>query len=567
MEQGKVMSIETTPKTAKQVSYKQLGSSGLKRYSGYVHEEFMPNLRWPWAGNIYKEMASNDATIGAVLYMAEMLIRGTKWTVKPASSSKEDEEAAKFVESCMNDMDTTWANTICEVLSMMTYGFSFHEIVYKIRRGPFETNKKYLSKYSDGRIGWRRLPIRSQDSLLEWEFDEEGDVSAFIQQAEPDYKVIRIPMSRGLLFKTTSSRGNPEGKSLLRNAYRSWYFKKHFEEIEGIGIERDLAGFPVLTAPDGLDLWAEDDERMVALRTRAEELVANVRRDSEEGILLPHGWTLDLLASSSSRQIDIGATIDRYDKRIAMTMLSDILLLGDKSGSFALADAKQSALVAALQAMLLNVADVFNGKAIPDLIYLNNFKNLTGIPKLEPGQLQTPSLKEVALMLRAWGIDATKDYDLNNHLRMLLGFPTVTKEDFDKASAKEANDARNILNKDPGQSTTTTRDDTAERDFEQNDQAYTGADDMSKRRFATKYAEVNAWHPGYDSVIPSDFQEALLDGTIVDNNDGTYAIATLEGVMQTTKGDYIIRGLLGEYYPCREAAFKEKYEELKNERI
>jgi hypothetical protein len=377
----------------------------------------------------------------------------------------------------MNDMEDTWANTICEILSMMKYGFSFHEIVYKIRRGPFEANGKYKSKYSDGRIGWRKLPIRSQHSLLEWEFNEEGTVTAFVQQAEPDYAVVTIPMVKGLLFTTSSTVGNPEGRSLLRNAYRPWFFKKHFEEIEGIGIERDLAGFPVLTAPEGLDLWDDTTPEMVLMRRRAESLVASIRRDSEEGALLPYGWELKLLTSGSSRQIDIGATIERYDKRIAITLLSDIILLGDKSGSFALADAKQSMLAAALQAQLMNIADTFNGKAVPALFYMNDFDGITDFPKIEPGQIQVPSLKEVALMLRAWGVDMTKDYELNNYIRKIMGFPDISEQDFKDLSVQSTNNtpinnevppAKNENDKD-------VRDDTADRTFEQNDMSYTGA--------------------------------------------------------------------------------------------
>ena len=81
----------------KVVNLKQLGSSGLTRYAGYVYEEFLPELRWPRAGKIYQEMADNDAVVGAVLYLAEMLIRGVKWTVEPASDSEEDKKAAEFV--------------------------------------------------------------------------------------------------------------------------------------------------------------------------------------------------------------------------------------------------------------------------------------------------------------------------------------------------------------------------------------------------------------------------------------------------------------------------------------
>lgn len=469
----------------KTVNFKQLGTTGLKRYGPYVYEEFIPELRWPYAGKVYQEMSDNDPVIGAILYLAEMLIRGTSWRVEPASTSSADVEAADFLTSCMNDMDMSWANTISEILSMLTYGFSFHEIVYKVRRGPTESSPRYKSKYTDGRIGWRKLPIRSQTSLYQWTFNNDGDVTAFVQMAEPDFKIVPIPMSKGLLFRTRMCRENPEGKSLLRNAYRPWFFKKHFEEIEGIGIERDLAGFPVLKAPAGLDLWNDDDERMVALRTRAEELVSSVRRDSEEGILLPDGWDLQLLSSGSSRQISIGETIDRYDNRIAITMLSDIILIGNnKAGSFALADTKQSMLAAALQAQLQNIADVFNNKAVPDLFSYNTFKDITDFPKIVPGQIQTPSLKELALLLRATGLSIAGDMKLQNYLRHVLGMPDLDQKTFEDVyltqsgvadeTTDDLDDSEEVDNTDL-EDTPDNDDDTTDNDFEQNDLNYTGS--------------------------------------------------------------------------------------------
>ena len=447
----------------KNINYKQLGVSGLKRYGPYVYEEFLPALRWPKAGKIYQEMADNDAVIGAVLYLAEMLIRGVEWKVQPCGKSEADKEAAKFLESCMHDMDMSWANTICEILSMLTYGFSFHEIVYKVRRGPEERNPKYRSKYTDGRIGWRRLPIRAQTSLHEWEFDEEGDVVAFIQSCEPNFNLVRIPMSKGLLFRTRISKDNPEGKSLLRNAYRSWFFKKHFEEIEGIGIERDLAGFPVLIAPEGMDLWNDEAPEMVKLKGNAEQLVASIRRDAEEGVLLPYGWDLKLLTSGSSRQIDIGATIERYDNRIATTLLSDIILLGNKSGSYALAETKQSLLSSALQSQLSNIADVFNAKAVPDLFRANNFEGLTDFPKIVPSNIQTPTLSELALMLRAMNLNIAGDKQLLDYLRHILSMPDLDDETFAdvyKEQSAEKKQAPDDL------------DDVAQNKFEQNDERY-----------------------------------------------------------------------------------------------
>lgn len=46
-----------------------------------------------------------------------------------------------------------------------------------------------------------------------------------------------------------------------------------------------------------------------------------------------------------------------------------------------------------------------------------------------------------------------------------------------------------------------------------------------------------------------------------DNPTGAYLqVKTLEGVMTAGVGDWIIRGVLGEYYPCKDAAFQRTYE-------
>lgn len=450
----------------KAANFKQLGVSGLRRQGGYVYEEFMPHLRWPRAGEIYQEMGDNDPVIGSVLYLAEMLIRNTDWSVEAASDKPVDVQAAKFLTECMDDMDTSWADTICEIISMLQYGFSFHEVVFKVRRGRDQANGKYRSKYDDGRIGWRRMPIRSQASLHEWIFDADGDIKGFVQLALPNYKPITIPLDKGLLFRTRVSRDNPEGKSLLRNAYRPWYFKKRIEEIEGIGIERDLAGLPVLTAPQGMDLWDDRDERMVALKANAEMLVSSIRRDGEEGVLLPHGWELKLLSSGSSRQFDTNAIINRYDNRIAITMLSDLILIGgEKTGSFALAEAKQSLLASALSAQIWNIADIVNNYAVPKLMKYNNFSGLTEYPRIVPGQMISPALKEVSLLLRAMGLDISKDMELQNYLRKISSLPEIDKETFDKVYAPQGDEVQ----KEPEDKPEFNDDDTNENDFEQND--------------------------------------------------------------------------------------------------
>lgn len=157
----------------------------------------------------------------------------------------------------------------------------------------------------------------------------------------PDFGLLTIPMSKALLFRTKVRKDNPEGRSILRNAYRSWHFKRRIQEIEGIGIERDLAGLPVIYTPEDMDIWNSEDETISRIRAELENMVRGVRRDEREGLVLPGGFKMELLSTGGSRQFDTNAIIDRYDTRIAMTVLADFIFLGhQQNGSWALSSDK-----------------------------------------------------------------------------------------------------------------------------------------------------------------------------------------------------------------------------------
>ena len=51
----------------------------------------------------------------------------------------------------------------------------------------------------------------------------------------------------------------------------------------------------------------------------------------------------------------------------------------------------------------------------------------------------------------------------------------------------------------------------------------------------------------------------------VDRPRTVVLIHTLEGDMKATDGDYIIKGVKGEFYPCRKDIFEETYELVESE--
>ena len=60
---------------------------------------------------------------------------------------------------------------------------------------------------------------------------------------------------------------------------------------------------------------------------------------------------------------------------------------------------------------------------------------------------------------------------------------------------------------------------------------------------------------------PKEVKEALGCDPIIISNQG-YFIETLEGIMEVSEGDYIIKGVKGEFYPCKPDIFEATYEEV-----
>lgn len=411
---------------------KEIGRVGQRRYGGIFYEEFLSELRGRKGAEVFTEMSNNDETIGAILFAIEMLVRQASWNVEPGGSTAKDREAAEFVKSCMDDMQQTWIDTISEILSFLTYGWSFHEIVYKRRMGRTKDNRT-SSKYDDGLIGWMKLPIRSQETLYQWEYDDQDNLIGMTQMPPPDFGLITIPMTKAMLFRTRSRKDNPEGRSILRTAYRSWYFKRRIQEIEGIGIERDLAGLPVITTPEGMDIWDKDDEDMNAIRAGLEVMVKNIRRDSTEGLVLPFGYTFELTSTGGSRQFDTNSIIARYDTKISQTVLADFIQLGHESvGSFALSSDKTNLFSMAICAFLDIICQTFNSQGIPALIDINgdHFAGVTDYPRLTHGDIEDVDLATMATFIK----DMTSigviipDESLEDYVRQLGKLPKRTTD-------------------------------------------------------------------------------------------------------------------------------------------
>jgi hypothetical protein len=90
-------------------------------------------------------------------------------------------------------------------------------------------------------------------------------------------------------------------------------------------------------------------------------------------------------------------------------------------------------------------------------------------------------------------------------------------------------------------------------------------------KYRKKPVEVEAFRLGID-YIPDWFMDKVTTNDIVLHgkssgyehyNDTNADIKTLEGIMHANYGDFIIRGVNGEIYPCKPDIFEKTYEILK----
>jgi len=400
----------------------ELGYTGLNQYGGYIDEEFVPDLKGDRRHKIYAEMSKNDSVVGAILFAVDKLTRNVQWTVEPGTV--EGGEAADFLTGCMDGMEHTWSEFISQIMAMLVHGYSLFEVVYKIRE--------------DGNFIWRKFGFRSAETIPRWEFnDETGDLLAAIQMGPPTFKEVRLPMGKCLNFRTTAAKGNPEGASAIRNAYRPWYFKKRLEEIEAIGVERDLAGLPIIYAPE--QIFRNDaTDKEKAMLAELHMIAKRLRNDRQGSVVLPdirdekgnRRMTLELLSTGGRRQVNMTEIIGRYNQAIAITMLADFILIGHQQvGSFALADSKTAVFATALGAWLDVIEQTLNRIEVPRLFALNGMAD-KDLPQFRHSDIEKQDLTAIAdyvVKLAGAGI-LQPDPDLERHLRRIGDLPEINEE-------------------------------------------------------------------------------------------------------------------------------------------
>lgn len=243
--------------------------------------------------------------------------------------------------------------------------------------------------------------------------------------------VKEIDFRRVIYASSSATASSPAGQSMFEAAYIPWKEKQLLQDLTLIGVQKDMAGMPVLGAPASL-LAAADENPAGPEAKMVEDLrrnMANLHNGDQAFVMLPtdthneNGSGQKMFdftfkgVEGGGKAFDIANLVEQRRKAIFSTFGCLNLISGESGGSsYNLLEGQNAILAHYAELDNLIVDDMFNKQLFPLLLRLNGMKVSTkDMPKWVHGEVQPVSLDEIGKYF-------------NRTARMLPAVPQVVNE-------------------------------------------------------------------------------------------------------------------------------------------
>jgi len=374
------------------IVFNEMGTSGLKTFSGFINEAYNTVLTWPSCAPLYSRLRRSMPEIAVVRNAFTSWGRSVELEVDmPDEPSDDDKRYKDFVMEVFDDMEggqTKFIDTLVNYVPF--YGWGWWEVVAGRRDENWTPpgGDDWRSQYDDDMIGLRRLAFRSPSTFQSWEFDDRKNLLGMVQQDYPN-KRVTLPL-KDSLHLTYGDPNNPEGLSPLEAVYRLERIRYGYEVVMGIGFEHS-AGFVSMKKTQQGEL--SESDKSVA------KAAAKAILTAQEGnyALSPFGIDLTVEDIGFTAAPALLETIRHYSTLVLACFTMQWIALNTMTGtgSYAAADDSSSLGVFTFNAMLDGFAEQFDEQVGKRLYAWNKeaFPDLTKRPKIRFSHIN----KQVAL--------------------------------------------------------------------------------------------------------------------------------------------------------------------------
>lgn len=340
-----VVTLKEPEQGAGAVSAKTPTVQGQTRYRKSVNTDYNPAMSGT-RGLVKMQEMRNDAVVRSTLKMAKSPILSARWFVEPASQDAADLERAEFIRKCLFEfMSIPFSQLLIEALYSLDYGMYAFEKVFDFK----EWN-------GEQRVIWKKLAPRHPMDIIEVNYDDEGGPESIKFTTSDGFEDIEI--WKLLIFTHDKEGGNMWGHSLLRSAYKHWFYKENLYKIDAIQKERHGIGIPVVVLPVGFN----DKDRVEANR-----IGESLRVNEKAHVTLPPGWEVYFLKLEGNK-IDALESAQHHAGKLYENILANFMS-GQQIGTAT--EYLQEMFVRAQRFTAEGIRAVFNFYAIPQLIRYN----------------------------------------------------------------------------------------------------------------------------------------------------------------------------------------------------
>lgn len=442
----------------KNINETEVGNTGLnlKGVSGKVDEDLSKLWKGKKKKDFISEMKANDAYVNAWVNAKNAIALKPDWVVKSKDITENTEKAKEYAElisdMLFKDMATSFNSFILNSITMAEYGFAVSEIVLKKRLGKTD-NPNTSSLYEDGLFGIAKLAPRWQNSITKWDIDNNGNIENLYQRGDNFTNDVKIPYKKVLHFVMNGYNGNPEGESVLRGTFVSYYNKKNIERIQRETFERGFSGILDIQVPPRYLSKRNNTPEGMEVRRNLEAFMKNVKQGKEAGIIRPFSkdFAIELIQGKTGTGLDPDKMIERYNTEIVMCLLSDSFMGKSKVYQGASGEQTKTKIYKSFIGIILDeIKEQVNKKLIPMIFEINNLDESL-MPYLDYGNLDDLDLQAISWFIQSvaknCGPLITPTYELNNYLLDKLVGKTAPKPTVDQwENAQERYEIQTINN-------------------------------------------------------------------------------------------------------------------------
>lgn len=368
------------------------GQSGRINFNGFIqYDELNPKLIGNAGLKVFDEMYREDPDVKRNVTAMWSPIQSATWTIEPYGGDQATDADRRAADLCK------WA--VFENMSPNWHGHLATLGPVLIRSGYCAFEQIWETAEWEGQTVTvpKKLDLRLPRTLWRFYQDDYGDLVG-VEQFLPNAANVFIPATELCYYRLQVEGDNWVGTSLLRQAYKPWFYKSHFERIDAIGQERKAVGVPVVYPPQDASPKTKEEVEKILANLHVNEvgyIMSPGPKAGTGGTDATEGWIFDVIKFDSSSGDTIQASISAQKQSIAAAFLADFLELGHHQvGARATAEVQDDPFLTAVSAMGTEIKQP--GDGLLERIAFANDKTLKGAPKWKMSITDTASLSELA---------------------------------------------------------------------------------------------------------------------------------------------------------------------------